>query len=70
VVVFQRGQEFARVYIVRDFTHDTRALKDAQSSLCKVTVMRAPGRPEITYVILHSTDTLDPFLRQNLGPLG
>ena len=64
VVVFQRGQDFAHVFIVKDFAADTGRLKDAEASLCRVTVTRANG---VTYVILHSTDRLDPFLRQILG---
>jgi len=69
VVVFQRGAEFARVYIVKDSDAKLAQLKDAQSSLCKVTILRIPGRPDLAYLILHSTDNLDPFLKQKLDNL-
>ena len=67
VVVFQRGGDFARVFIVKDSKVKLETLKDAQSSLCKVTVLRIPGRNDLAYVVIHSTDNLDPFLRQNLA---
>jgi hypothetical protein len=69
VVVFQRGAEFARVYIVKDSDAKLASLKEAQSSLCKVTILRIPGRPDLAYVVVHSTDTLDPFLKQKLDHL-
>jgi hypothetical protein len=69
VVVFRRDREFAQVYVLRDSDAKIAKLKDAQSSLCKVTILRVPGRPDLAYLIIHSTDNLDPFLKQKLDNL-
>lgn len=70
VVVFLRGGDFARVYIVRDSAANTDRLRGAESSLCRVAVVASPIRKDVRYVIVHTTDTLDPFLRQLQGPFG
>jgi hypothetical protein len=65
VVQFQAGREFARVYIVRESALNTESLKDAQASLCNVLIVHHPEPGvKITYVIVYTTDKLEPFLRQ------
>lgn len=58
----------ARVYIVEASRFKLQDLKDVQASLVRVAVHRHPTRPDIAYVIVYTSDTLDPFLKRIVGP--
>ena len=77
VVVFHRQftNEFgnveihtARVYVVDLSRFKLHELKEAQASLVRVTVKSHPTRPDIAYVIVCTSDTLDPFLKRTFPP--
>ncbi len=78
VVVFQnqftnqfgtKETHTARVYIVELSRYKNfEKLVDAQASLVRVTVKRHPTRTDLAYVIVHTTETLDPFLKRPIGP--
>ena len=59
----------AYVYIADATTFkNLDGLSDAQASLTRVTVKRDPKRPDLAYVIVHTGETLDPFLKRSVGP--
>ncbi len=54
----------ARVYVVEESRFKLLQLKEAQASLVRVTVKSHPTRPDIAYVIVCTSDTLEPFLKR------
>jgi hypothetical protein len=56
--------DFAKVYVVRkgQFELDSRKFRNTQNSFCNVIVVPDDGSG-VGYVILFTTDTLDPFLK-------
>lgn len=71
VVVFQGqfGNEThtARVYIFESFRFKLGDILEAQSSFVRVSVKQHPTRPDISYVIVYTSETLEPFLKR-VGP--
>ena len=53
--------DFAKMYVITDGQFNFKKLKDDQTSLCTVSVFRDPRRPGIAWVVLHTTQTIDPF---------
>lgn len=78
VVVFQnqftnpfgsKETHTARVYVAESSKYKNfEKLVDAQASLVRVTVKRHPTRTDLAYVIVYTTETLDPFLKRPVGP--
>ena len=67
-VTFVIGQpdnrfDFVKVYVVtaRQFHFD--GLEAAQSSLCTTTVLSDPRAPGVRWVLVHTSPTLEPFLK-------
>jgi len=59
----------ARVYIADSTTFkNIDKLGDAQSSLVRLTVKFDPARPKLAYVIVFTSETLDPFLKRFKAP--
>ena len=59
----------ARVYIADAATFkNIDKLGDAQSSLARVTVKYDPARPKLAYIIVYTSETLDPFLKRFKAP--
>jgi hypothetical protein len=55
--------DFAKVYLVSNSQFQLQDLTDAQSSLTMATVHRDPRHPGYAWVIIHTTPTLEPFLK-------
>ncbi len=57
----------ARVYIVESSRFKLHDLKNAQASLIRVTILPSP-RPDLAYIVVSTSETLDPFLKRFTGP--
>jgi len=57
----------ATVFIVDTSRFKIQDLKNAQASLVYVTVKQHANRPDIAYVIVSTTETIEPFLKR-IGP--
>ena len=59
----------ARVYIADSTTFkNIDKLEDAQTSLVRLTVKTDPARPKLAYIIVFTSETLDPFLKRFKAP--
>lgn len=67
VILFQRGTDQARVFVVREGQLNTAELVPEDGSLWKLAVVRHPTVKGVTYVVLH-TNSFEIFRRQPLGP--
>lgn len=56
--------DFARVYVVTPSQFQTADLRGANASVRYVTVLADPAHPHVKWVVLHTTPTLEPFLRK------
>jgi len=55
--------EMAKVYAVRRADFHLDRLKDAQASLVNATVIRPADRVDLVWVVIHTTPTMEPFLK-------
>lgn len=55
--------DVAKIYAIRRVDFHVDKLKDAQASLVMATVIRPAGRDDLVWVAIHTTPTLEPFLK-------
>ncbi len=68
VITFVIGQpdnrlDYVKVYVVTEAQFKFDGLRAAQSSLCTTTVLTDPGTPGVRWVLVHTSPTLEPFLK-------
>ena len=57
--------DYVKVYVVTDRQFKLDGLAAAQSSLCTTTVLTDPRSPGVRWVLVHTSPTLDAFLKPN-----
>ena len=55
--------DYVKVYVVTARQFKLDALQAAQSSLCTTTVLTDPGAPGVRWVLVHTSPTLELFLK-------
>ena len=55
--------DYVKVYVVTARQFKLDALQAAQSSLCTTTVLTDPRAPGVRWVLVHTSPTLEPFLK-------
>ncbi len=56
--------DFARVYVVTRGRFNLADIRAAHASVRHVTVLADPAHPQVRWVVVHTTPTLEPFLRK------
>ena len=55
--------DYVKVYVVTAGQFKFDGLREAQSSLCTTTVLTDPRAPGVRWVLVHTSPTLEPFLK-------